>query len=236
MATTSKPNKRPQGFKISIAFEKLDSELATMIFHLEEHAGRLGVTPEQIGRLTDLQEKWDPAFAAYKNPATHTSITVGTVQKLAKKIESRLRAMRRQIKNSDIVTLNAGDIVNLKIHPDKETRTRVPVPQHTPVIEQFRWNPRNPGFAVSYTVDGTEKKKRMPYKTHLEVKTAYAAGGEPPPGAGAYQTVRESGKMKFGITVPGGIPIGMRGFVKVCFVNSNGEPGADSYPLEFLVN
>ena len=227
--------KTETGFRLSKEFAAFDQSLAEMTAHLAEHAERLGVQEEQVNQLNALKEKWDPAFDAYKTPDTHNAVTVLTAQRLHETgMKTLLRPIRRKVKNDSFITITSEDYAAMGIRPNKETRTPVSTPALTPDAVQIEVKPRSNKFWASFEKDG-ELHRYMPYKTHLEISVAYTAdGAEPKPED--YVTIKESWRMRFVIVHPPDVPSVTRGFLRLRFVSSRGEPGSYSRPIQFVVN
>ena len=82
----------------------------------------------------------------------------------------------------------------------------------------------------------TDENRRLPAYNQLLYKVAYTAAGEPPPADVAYDHISVSGRSSFTVVSPPNTAVGTFGYVKCCYVNSRGETGPDSTPLQFMVN
>ena len=135
-----------------------------------------------------------------------------------------------------MVTLTGDDRTAMGIHLDKPTHTRVPVQTVAPMVENFEMHHLQNKFRTSYPDSAGDFHRRLPAYNQLLHKVAYSASAEPPTADTDYNHVGVSGRSAFTVVSPPNTQVGTFGYVKCRYVNSRGETGPDSTPLQFMVN
>lgn len=219
--------------KVSKRYTDFQSETGFFLQYISFHFQRVGVSIEQVLSVLNWHDRYSIAYRKYADPQQHTSATVAEMAKLHKEGVELISGLRQQIKNDKQITLTADDYKSLGIHVDKTTYTRATKPTTAPLLVETEAKPhRNKFQAVDNNTDNPAYL--LGRRTRLIIKTAYSVDAKPK--AKDYEVVMQSNKATFAIVTPPEIPKGSRGYIRAAYVNSRGEIGPYSKPLEFEVN
>ena len=219
----------------AVRYAELNELLNNMNTWLADHAERLGVSGQQVAELKREAKTWSAIYAEYTNPNTRTRAVIMQIEEDYTRINTLVHTVQQQVKNNAKVTLTGDDHTAMGIHLDKPTRTRVPVQTVAPMVENFEMHHLQNRFRTSYPDSAGDFHRRLPAYNQLLHKVAYSATADEPADA-AYDHISVSGRSSFTVISPPDTAVGTYGYVKCCYVNSRGETGPDSAPLQFMVN
>lgn len=235
MPTDENRRVTPETLLLSARFHALDELLTTTNAYMPTNSERLQIPADVVTEISDKTNAWVAEYAKYLDPNTRTRGVIRDVTELYESTLSFMNKFQQDLKNDTSITLTGPDRQAMQVHTDKTTRTPVPVQADAPNITQVSIAHMKNIFQTSYPDTAGESHHRMPAYNSLLVKAAFLPDGQPPT-EGDYTHITSSGRSKFTLRAPEGTAVGSKGYVVCAYMNSRGELGPFSVPLEFLVN
>ena len=235
MPTDEHRNLHPETLRFAAAYAEFDALLQTISLYLPANAERLEITAEQQTAITTMLSAWVDMFNKYVDPNQRTRAVIRDIGNLYKRDLTYVHDLQQSLKNNVNITVTGADRTAFGIHEDKTTRTPVPRQEVAPNIEQVDIKHQKNTFQTSYPDTAGNAHIRLPAYNQLLSKSAFPAEGVAPTDAD-FKYVTISGRSKFTVQAPPDTPVGAKGYVKCCYVNSRGEMGPESPPFEFIVN
>ena len=148
----------------------------TLMSNVASRAPALQIPSDAVAAVQALQNRWNTAYAAVENPATHTKGAVKEKQEARKAYEAGLRALiRSYLTYNPLLSDKGREDMGLPVH--KTSHTPAPIASDPPDVELDTSVPGRVSF--HYFEKGSRSRKAKPEGQH-GVEAGWSLG-EPAP-------------------------------------------------------
>ncbi len=214
-----------------LSIKDLTEQVNVAIPYLDEHNDRLKFPKEKLEELKELRVEWNAIVETTSSPLTRTPASVEEMHDQKIVLEKAFSNMQQSLKHSVDVVLTGEDRKALFI-PKSKTRSVIPVPKITPIINIISRGIRTLTIQLSNSESPDLNHTKLPKDVHsINIFTAIVKDGDPEPTLENYHLFKNESKSNIELVFERGDEKKIV-YIYAAFLNSKGQSG----PLSDSVN
>ncbi len=220
---------------MSKSIKDLTEQINVAVPYLKANNERLKFSTTGLEVLKKLRIDWNAIIELTSSPLTRTPALVAEMHQQQEVLERTFRAMQQNLKYSFEVNLTDEDRKVLGI-PKRKTRSEVPAPKITPVINIVSRGVRALTIQLYDPINRHLNYRKLPKGVHsVNVFTAITEANDPEPAKEDYHLFKNESKSNIKLSFNRGDEKKVV-YICVAFLNSKGQSGPISNSVDSVIS